>query len=83
VKIFPANDRVAYEREHAKDPGPKLQEFITDPAIFSSHEKRQDYAGKQDQHKHGEDQKNPKCKQFEKKGFDDFQKLPLKILHKF
>ena len=79
VKIFPANGCVAYEREHAKDPRPKLKELITDPAVFSPHKKRQNYAGKQDQHKYGEDQKNPKCKQFEKKRFDDFQNLPLKI----
>ena len=83
VKVFAAQGWIANEREHAKYPGPIHKEFVTDPGVFPTEKEWENDAGKQDQHKHGEDQQNPKCKQFETKRSDDFQNLPLEILRKF
>ena len=83
VKIFATYVWVANEREHAKYPGPKLKEFVTDPGVSSTKKEREDNARKQEQHEHGEDQKNPEWVQLEKKWSHDFQNLPLKILRKF
>ena len=83
LKIFTSEERVSNEREHAKDPRPKPKEPVANPGILSTNKERKDYAWKEDQHKYGEDQQNPKCEQFEKKRLDDFQNLPLKILRKF
>ena len=56
MKVFAANEWIANEREHAKYPWPELKEFVADPGVFSANKKREDDAGKQDQHEHGEDQ---------------------------
>ena len=82
-KIFAAKEGVADEREHAKDPRPEPKKSVPDPGVFSTNKKGKYYARKQDQHKHREDEQNPKCEQFEKDRLDDFQNLLLKILRKF